>query len=160
MHCFPELQQLCCRFNHRSASSCKNINGPQYAVCGQKLARGLLELIPEKIVKRIEFEFDEQFYFSSLEDLMFESRLKEQLKVANRLLADRDGECAQLRATNELLKAQLAQTKLALREAKAQAESSEWQLKVAKEENRSLIARQLLLEENVSSLQTEQMLTI
>ncbi|KAH9391621.1 hypothetical protein TYRP_022636 [Tyrophagus putrescentiae] len=51
---------------------------------------------------------------------MAESRLKEQLKVANRLLADRDGECAQLRASVELLKAQLAQTDAALRESQTQ----------------------------------------
>ena len=141
MHCFPELQQLCCRFYHGTECN-ESIKRPQFHICGQELARGLLELIPEKIVKRIEFIFNGEFYFSSLEDLMAESRMKEQLKVANRLLADRDGECAQLRATNELLKAQLAQTDAALRESQTQVHS--------------LIAKQLSLEENITKLQTEQ----
>ena len=125
MHCFPELQQLCCGFYHISECNCKNIKGPQFHICGQELVRGLLEFIPEKIVKKIEFMFNREFYFSSLENLMEESRRKEQLKVANRLLADRDRECFQLRAKNELLKKQLAQTELALRKAKTHAKKSE-----------------------------------
>ncbi|KAH9401914.1 hypothetical protein TYRP_016481 [Tyrophagus putrescentiae] len=141
MHCFPELQKLCCAFDH-DTECYESSRGPQFHICGQELTRGLLELIPEKIVKRIEFLFNGIFYFNSLEDLMAESRRKEQLKVANRLLADRDGECAELRATNELLKAQLAQTDLTLRESQTQVHS--------------LIAKQLSLEENITKLQTEQ----
>ena len=129
MHCFPGLLELRCGFSHHSdADSCSRRSikeGPQFHICGQKLVRELLELIPEKrIVKRIEFIFNGEFYFSSLEDLMAESRRKEQLKVANRLLADRDRECAQLRATVELLKAQLAHlTDAALRESQTQVHS-------------------------------------
>ncbi|KAH9401918.1 fts3-like protein [Tyrophagus putrescentiae] len=157
LHCFPELRQLWCRFEH--ISDCKKPNeNPQYHICGQELARGLIELMPKTIAKKIDFRFDSKFYFSSLENLITESKIKEKLEVANLMLADlstRNNKCAKLEAENELLKMQLAQTDRKLQEARAKTESANQKLENFKTKLHSLKTENLSLLENIFELQTK-----
>ena len=120
-HCFPQLRQLRCHFKHDM--KCKKYFGnPQldFHLCGQKLSRGLSELMPETILKKIEFTFvfKGEFYFSSLKSLLSEKKRIEQLEMANSILSDSlsacDDKCAKLEEEVRLLKKQLAQSKLTL----------------------------------------------
>ncbi len=110
-HCFPQLRQLHCNFQH-CQDACDTNKCVPYLSCGQKLAQGLLKLMPKTIVKKITFTFHYRFTFNSLNDLIY-FKQKELLKATDRILSSDyihpRKSYTELEAENELLREHLAQ---------------------------------------------------